>query len=667
MLIKTVTVRNFRCAHRVVLKCEKLTALVGANGSGKSTLLKALALFYDTTPKLDARDWYNGDQNEPIEISITFSDLGPIEKERFGSYVDGNELTVERVFSVTENKVQSKYYGSRHSIPEFKEARAATSAAQFRKAYQALTEAGKYDGLPTLGTKEQGLEALKDWEQAHLSQCSRGRDDGQFFGFTGVAQGYLGEFTKLIYVPAVRDAASDADEGKDSPVKEIVDLVVRNSLAAHKKILELKAETKRKYDEIVEPKNLVGLQNLQEQLNQTLSSYVLDAKVELDWLPSADVQLALPKTNVTLSEDGYPCTVSRTGHGLQRAFILTMLQHLAVTTPPEEQEEQVEASSGEGPAPIEVREQSDLILCIEEPEVYQHPNRQRHFSTLLHKLASGSIEGVARKTQVIYSTHSPMFVGLDRFDQVRLFRKVVDEPEKPKCTKLAEATMKQIAEQLWYLCGKPEPEFTAETLIPRLQPIMTPWMNEGFFANVVVLVEGEDDLAAIQGVAKSRGVSLDERGISVIPCIGKNNLDRPALIFKALGIPTYLVWDSDSGKEDPKTNRLLLRLVGAAEEDYPSRVEDSFACFEVKLETTLKAELGEELFDGIVKEVQLEFEAGSTGDCLKRPSLFSELIRRAKTKGGSSKSLEAVLDKIMALQPKPPTNGVSDLSLAQTT
>jgi predicted ATP-dependent endonuclease of OLD family len=106
MLIKSMTVRNFRCAKSVVLNCERLTALVGANGSGKSTLLKALHLFYETNPKLEKEDWYNEDQNEPIEISITFSDLRATESGHFSSYLDATELT-ERVFSIAGNNYRA--------------------------------------------------------------------------------------------------------------------------------------------------------------------------------------------------------------------------------------------------------------------------------------------------------------------------------------------------------------------------------------------------------------------------------------------------------------------------------------------------------------------------------------------------------------------------------
>jgi putative ATP-dependent endonuclease of OLD family len=655
MLVKTLKVKNFRCVKDETLHCEILTALVGPNGSGKSTFLKALQLFYDSSPRIDHRDFYDEDVTQSIEIALTFSDLGPKAIELFSNYLEGEEFTVERVFSFVEGKLQHKYYGSRLSISDFRPVYSASNATDAKKRYQALDAAGTYAGLPTWANREQALESLMKWEESHPEQRSRCRDEGQFFGFTGVGQGYLGRFTRLIYVPAVRDAGSDADEGKDSPVKEIVDLVVRNSLATHKSIQALKEETKRLYDEIVDPSKLTGLQTLQEDLNRTLKAYVVDASVELDWLPSGEIQLPLPKTDVTLSEDGYPCTVSRSGHGLQRAFILTMLQHLAVARPASESSsdnaanEKPEAAASAGVAP----EQSDMILCIEEPEVYQHPNRQRHFASILLRIASGTIEGVARKTQVIYSTHSPMFVGLDRFDQVRLFRKVIADAEKPKCTKSTRATMDQIAEELWQLNGRPGEKYTGKSLLPRLQPIMTPWMNEGFFGDIVVLVEGEGDLAALVGVAKSRGVSFEALGISVIPCIGKANLDRPALIFRALGIPVFLVWDSDEGDRDrtdsPKKNRLLLRLMSEPETDYPSLVKDRFACFKVKLEATLERELGSEFLVNLLKELQAEFGVDSPKDCLKKPAVVSELISRAKAKGKTCTTLELIVDKILGL------------------
>jgi hypothetical protein len=72
-----------------------------------------------------------------------------------------------------------------------------------------------------------------------------------------------------------------------------------------------------------------------------------------------------------------------------------------------------------------------LVLAIEEPELYQHPSRQRHMASVLLELSQGTIPGVAKRTQVLYSTHSPLFVGLDRFEQIRLLRKVGGMAENP--------------------------------------------------------------------------------------------------------------------------------------------------------------------------------------------------------------------------------------------
>jgi putative ATP-dependent endonuclease of the OLD family len=330
-----------------------------------------------------------------------------------------------------------------------------------------------------------------------------------------------------------------------------------------------------------------------------------------------------------------------------------MLQHLAITSTSEVPANDSRDIQEESSSSRNIGASPNLVLCIEEPEVYQHPSRQRHFAAVLHKLASGAIEGVARKTQVLYSTHSPIFVGLDRFNEVRVLRKVSEEIDKPKCSRISETTLKDVAARLWVSSGSEGPQFTAETLLPRLQTIMTSWMNEGFFADLVVLVEGEDDVAAIRGATLYRGVSLDKLDIAVIPCIGKNNIDRPALIFAMLDIPTYLIWDSDKKKSakdaHPETNRRLLHLLGETEEDFPGKVAKKFACFENDLETTLELEIGPELVQKCKQEVARELGDSNPEDCLKRPALFSRLLSRAYSKGHGCKTLESILDSILAL------------------
>ncbi|MCY3992086.1 MAG: ATP-dependent endonuclease [Caldilineaceae bacterium] len=143
-----------------------------------------------------------------------------------------------------------------------------------------------------------------------------------------------------------------------------------------------------------------------------------------------------------------------------------------------------------------------------------------------------------------------------------------------------------MARELGQAMGRKGKLFTADTLEPRLRSMMTPWMGEGFFADVVVLVEGEDDRAAILSFAKSKKCDFDGMGIAVIPCFGKSSIDRPLVIFRQLGISVYVVWDGDRGgnNSELEVNKRLLRLLRKPEQDWPHFVSESSACFKVNLE-----------------------------------------------------------------------------------
>jgi len=607
-------------------------------------------MFYDHSAKVTAEDFYAEDTSQDIEIAITFSELTAEEQAFFSPYIDNNTLTVVRVFSLVPGRKSGTYHGIRLQNPEFGDVRSAGAKRDITAKYNELRGTEKYPTLPAARSAEQALEALGQWESENPDGCSRLRDDGQFFGFTGVGQGYLGRRTRFILVPAVRDATDDATEKRGSCMTEIMDLVVRSVLATRKDVTSFKEETQANYKDILDPSKLPELTALQSQLTDTLRHYAPDTSVSLRWADLAEINIPMPEAEVKLLEDGYESAVQRTGHGLQRAFILTMLQHLVAAREIEKATEEVSSSEEEIPTPKEPH-LPNLILAIEEPELYQHPSRQRHMASVLLQLAEGSIPGVAKNTQVIYSTHAPLFVGLDRFDQIRLLRKEGGEAEKPKVTVVTKAALDGVADDLRKLKGQRDGKYTADTLRPRMQAVMTPWMNEGFFADVVVLLEGEGDRAAILGVAESMGYDLESMGICVVPCMGKNNLDRPAVVFRNLGIQTYLVWDNDKHVQDPdaEENKRLLRLVSAAEEDWPAGVWNTHACLEGNLECVLRQELSDAVFDVLLEQARSEFRMKKE-QVLKNPFVLRRVIEDAARQGRSSSTLRAIVEKIIGLR-----------------
>ncbi|MFG0251326.1 MAG: TOPRIM nucleotidyl transferase/hydrolase domain-containing protein, partial [Phycisphaerales bacterium JB038] len=117
-------------------------------------------------------------------------------------------------------------------------------------------------------------------------------------------------------------------------------------------------------------------------------------------------------------------------------------------------------------------------------------------------------------------------------------------------------------------------------------------------------------------------------GISVIPCHGKSNIDKPTAIFQSLGIPVFMIWDGDQGKRaGPRENHTLLRLAGAEVEDWPAGLGSRHCCFRVDLDAQLEEDLGER-FDALLTRVQDEFSIPKRAFALKKPEVVRSLVER---------------------------------------
>lgn len=596
MKIKEIHVKNFRSILDETLTFDDLTILVGRNGAGKSSFLKALELFYDASSKVTEEDFYAENTNEPIEITVKYYNLSKAAEDKFKGpgYIIDDQMSVVKVFSLDKEKILGKYYGIKSKDPQ-------------------------------------------------------DREEGSFFGgYKGnVGKGYLNKFTKFVLVPAVRDVQEDAIEGRgSSAIKELINLTVHSLLENNSNIANFKSKVKKEYMNLYDPKQLKELKDLESSLDEKLKKYVQNAKIDLQWQDLSDVSMPDPSAQVKLVEDGYSSTVQRVGHGLQRALIFALLHHLAKVEKPISTEKNSEQNDDEA---------TSLILAIEEPELYQHPSRQRYFSRVLRDLAENNEEN-NDNMQILFTTHSPLLVEIDNLDSIRMVAKTNNKGNL-KTSKITSVKLDYIAAELWNLNGRKNQKWTGETLIPRLRSIMTPWMNEGFFADVVVLVEGEGDRAAILGAASSLNFNFDELGISVIPCYGKNNIDRPYLIFKEFNIPTYILWDgdydiqgSDTQGSKSEDNRYLLKLLKKTEKDWPNFIHAYAACFNKNLESQLEEEIGEDDFEEFLDELMKKFKILKKEQAMKNPSVIKEIINKANAKRKQNLSLEKIVKKIVKLQ-----------------
>jgi putative ATP-dependent endonuclease of OLD family len=79
-------------------------------------------------------------------------------------------------------------------------------------------------------------------------------------------------------------------------------------------------------------------------------------------------------------------------------------------------------------------------------------------------------------------------------------------------------------------------------------------LNEGFFARLLVLVEGETEELSIPEYLKSAGIDCDGLGISIILVQGKNQIPKYWRLYSKFKIPTVVLFDNDNAAEKTNSN-----------------------------------------------------------------------------------------------------------------
>jgi hypothetical protein len=231
-------------------------------------------------------------------------------------------------------------------------------------------------------------------------------------------------------------------------------------------------------------------------------------------------------TGVSLSvNDGVDTDVLAKGHGLQRCIVFTLLQTLILN----ERNQLIAGNNGATLSP------DPIILLIEEPELYIHPQ--------LSKLFFDVVTSFAETDQVIYTTHSPLFVDAYQAEDVG----IVSKPDPGVGTQIrsCDATAFDGLDDRKLFQG-----FTK----------MNPSMNELFFAKRVLLVEGLGDSIAVAATLKALGritTRPEELEWSVIACGGKASIPFFQRVLNAFAIPYAVLHDSDITTDMPVGDKAI--------------------------------------------------------------------------------------------------------------
>lgn len=623
MRLVRLDIANFRCLKEASTTFTDFTSIVGRNGTGKSSMLHALEYLFGLDASVAENDFYSRDQDLDISITAHFDQLLPDEIADFGRDAASGSFSIKKVF--TKGEPSGRYYSLGQQVPEFVDVRDAGGRAQILERYRALASSF---GLPSVRNSDEALRQLEVYEEAHPDGCRLLPRRVQFGGPRNIGGGRLDNHTSFIFVPAVKHLHEETDSRSGS-IARLINEFVRAAVEMRPDIQEFKQRFSDEATRIYSDENLTELPALADGITAVLQDYAPGAELKLRWGEAKLPEIQLPEVIKRVLDDGFEASIGHVGHGLQRAIVISLLQYIEMVLG--------QQSAGEG-------RQRKILLAIEEPELYQHPSRCRYLNQLLRRLAA------TERLQVIAVTHSPFFVSILHARDIRVACKRETDPALPKHTEVVALDGERAVGRL--AAALDRDDLTVDAFFAFADPIMKISVNEGFFSEKVLLVEGETEIGAFAAVADQLNLELEKRGVSIVSVEGKSKLDKPYLIFSGLGVKAHVVADADNAKSDDhkKQNVALQRLCGAPEVEKPKDFSTAtLTMFEANIETYLRSctnALHEDLVHASTAKVGYPNGIESP---LKKASVAYEYVAESVRRGAEFPLLERALRSLLAL------------------
>lgn len=557
MRVSSVYIENFRAIKSAGCSFDSVTTLIGPNGSGKSTVLRALDWFFNgMVGGLTKDDLHGGSISDgPARVRVDFDSLTDADRSALGSRYGNAKFetfTVWKTWSDGCEKITARAF----AYPPFETIRAVSGAVERRQCYKELRQSKPELNLPAATSAAAVEAAMDEWEQSHPEALTEAEvSDTHFFGFN--SRGKLAELFDFVFVSADLRAGDETSDTRDATLGRILQHALDRG-AFSQAAAVLAAKFADDFDALSREHLEPQLYEIGRGISEQIAEFVPGRSVRLH-SEAPPAKSHTPRVEATISDGVISTPVTHQGHGLQRTLLLSALTVLSRIS-----RTRVEAGDVQ------------MFLAIEEPELYQHPTQARAFASVLRSIASDS----SSQVQVAYATHSPHFVEPRFFDQVRRVSSVKFKGASCAEARISSVSVDEIASDL-------EGYVLPGSVKRRFNQICLKALSEALFAESVILVEGDEDAALIQGLGdKPNELALE--GIAVAAVGGKSNMLLPYAVLKRLGIQCLMVVDNDSGCRDRmvanqkgttdieraeqdqiKANRLLCRFVGALEQDFP--------------------------------------------------------------------------------------------------
>lgn len=533
MRLTQLSITNYKALRDVTIPLSRFGCLIGENNSGKSSFVQALSLFFSGS-KLVASHFF--DESKPIRIAVTFesvddADLARLAEEhrtRVAGIAKNGRLVLVRAYS-TDGKSSLLYNTLTPTDARFS-ADSIAALVKGQRAGQAFVSKAvqvfpELDGVvdPTMGQDavKQKIQELADSLPEHQKAAA-----DQALP-TGIDKSIEPMLPDPIYIPAVKDLADDIKTTESTPFGKILAILlsaVEAKLPAAQKLFE---ELNSKLNRVQQPDGTVVDGRLDEVklIESTVEKYVRESFADIALritIPPPELKTIFSSARI-YANDGVDGLIDSKGDGLRRAIVFSILRsyvELKTKLAPALTEEAVPTAEAAQPQ-VEPAPPSYLLL-FEEPELFLHPKAQH--------ILFDALRVFAKDNHVLVTTHSPMFFGPGATETFVTLRKSSDVAIAPKPftqVQLVDLSEMKAKDQFQIICFENN--------------------NAAFFADTVVLVEGDSDYLVMPHIARTLDRSWDvaQRPVLFARITGKGNIRRYKEFFARFGIRVPVIADLD--------------------------------------------------------------------------------------------------------------------------
>jgi hypothetical protein len=563
VFLSSISIKNFRSiVDSGNIHIERFQALVGENNCGKSNILHAINVFLTAgAGGIKEKDFYNA--TEKIVIASTFTNLTAEERKELRRYLIGDKIILEKHIFLEKDdksqksKVSAEYHGYLATPEDWWLSIEGVSEEKGNKPdWKAIAEEhGILEYVQTTDGKVNKASYGKGLEQLLLEKDNIKYKE-PVLGETqalGIPQNLLARLPEFYLLPAVTDYSDEIDKRSSSTVfrrlmRDLGDRIIK----LDPKYNEIE-EALNKIDSLLnsgatrsgETGRLKVMDEMETALKNSIKGLMPSVKkvsLEVEIEGTGDIFARGIQLGV---DDGKMTDVLDKGHGLQRCVVFGLLKTLILN------ERGGLVKSDNIP-----KQMKPIILAIEEPELYIHPQLERIIFQVLKEFASTT----GTQDQIIYSTHSPSFVDVWAYHKIGVVRK--DNVEIG--TKVHQCKEGILA------AGDPRKDF-------QLLNSFGLDKNRMFFSRHTVLVEGEQDTIAI--LATGRSMKLfnefpEEIGYTVIETDNKEQMPKFQKLLNAFELPYTVLLELDNKEESEDSNKHVLeQLNGNKCVKHPQKLE----------------------------------------------------------------------------------------------